>query len=396
MIGGKPFEAIAIGDSASLVKRITEADVARFVELTGDDNPLHVDRAYAEATPFKDIVVHGLLGASFISTLIGTKLPGEGALWVSQAFEFLLPVRLGDELTISVTVRAKHERERLLELETTIVNQARQLVLSGQGKVKLLEPRPAAIPQAEPTRVAIVTGGAGGIGRAICQRLAADGFKVVLAYHTNQARAGAVVAEIAEAGGTALALEADVSSPDQVLALVEAATRRFGAVTTLVNNASPRIAPGTFEALAWSDVTQHLDVQLKGAFQLAKAVVPGMKALGHGRIINITSQASDAAPPPGWTAYAVAKSALATFARSLAVELGPHGITVNNVSPGMTDTALIGDIPEKARLVVARQTPTRRLAEPRDVASAVAFLASHEAAHITGETLRVNGGTVMA
>ena len=129
------FESIVVGDSRSIVKKITVEDVRKFVEMTGDDNPLHIDRAFAESTSFKDVVVHGMLGASFISTVIGTKLPGPGALWVSQNMEFLLPVRLGDELTITCTVLRKHEKERLLELETVITNQARQKVLSGHAVV---------------------------------------------------------------------------------------------------------------------------------------------------------------------------------------------------------------------------------------------------------------------
>ena len=119
-----------------------------------------------------------------------------------------------------------------------------------------------------------------------------------------------------------------------------------------------------------------------------------MKAQGYGRIVAITSQVLDGAPTPKWTAYTVGKAALAAFARSLAVELGPAGITVNCVSPGMTETALIGDIPEKMRLVLARQVPLRRLATPEDVAAAVGFLVSPEADYITGETIRVNGGQI--
>src|ERR1700759_4803645 len=135
------FDAISVGDTRTLVREIGEADVRRFVEMTGDDNPLHVDRAFAETTSFREIVVHGMLGASFISTIIGTQLPGPGALWVSQNLEFLLPVRLGDTLRVSATVIAKHARDQLLELETTIVNQSGQTVLSGAGKVKVLEGR---------------------------------------------------------------------------------------------------------------------------------------------------------------------------------------------------------------------------------------------------------------
>ena len=102
------FDTIQIGDKASVIKKITVEDIRKFVEMTGDDNPLHVDKDFAQATPFKDIVVHGMLGASFISTVIGTKLPGKGALWVSQSMEFLLPVRLGDEITVTCTVVKKH------------------------------------------------------------------------------------------------------------------------------------------------------------------------------------------------------------------------------------------------------------------------------------------------
>ena len=163
----KDFEEIFVGETHSLVKIINEIDLRKFVEMTGDDNPLHVNRAYAETTAFKDIVVHGMLGASFISTVIGTKLPGSGALWVAQNMEFLLPVRLGDELTVSCTVLKKHERDRMLELDTRIVNQNQQVVLTGQGKVKVLTtaaPLATVMPKQRP-RVAIVTGGAGGIGK---------------------------------------------------------------------------------------------------------------------------------------------------------------------------------------------------------------------------------------
>lgn len=400
----KDFDAIQVGETQMLTKHITEADVRKFVDMTGDDNPLHVNRAYAETTSFKDIVVHGMLGASFISTVIGTKLPGTGALWVSQNMEFLLPVRLGDVLTISATVLKKHERERLLELDTKIVNQNQQLILTGVGKVKVLV---AAEPEVKPAadarpRVAIVTGGAGGIGKAICQRLAADGFDVVVNYRGQADRAAQIVSEINAAAsaaasdtgrlGRALAVQADISTEAGAQALYAAAVKAFGAVGVLVNNASPRISPKPFGATGWDDVQQQMDVQVKGAFLMTSAVVPEMCARKWGRIVNITSQVLDGQPSITWTGYAMAKGALQVFSNYMAAELGPQGITVNCVSPGMCETTLIGDIPEKTQLMIARQTPLRRLATPADVAAAVAYLVSNDAEFITGDTIAVNGG----
>lgn len=391
------FDSVREGDERSLVKPITEADIRRFVELTGDDNPLHVDAAYAAQTPFKEIVVHGMLGASFISTVIGTQLPGPGALWVSQSMEFHLPVRLGDTLTVTCTVARKHERDRLLELTTRIANQHGQVVLSGSGKVKLLEPpkpKPAE-PQAQ-IKVAIVTGGAGGIGRVICQTLAAQGFAVVVNYHASEARAHALVDELVTAGGRAVAVRADVATDSGAQHLVQAATRHFGGVSVLVNAASPRIVARSVDALPWADVQQQLDVQLKSSLAMIQACQPAMQAAGGGRIVSIGSQAADGTPVAGWTAYAIAKGALATLTRYLAAELGPQGITVNLVSPGMTNTAFISGVSEKQQLMAARQTPMRRLAEPEDTAAAVAFLASAQAGYITGQNLRVNGGGSMS
>lgn len=399
----KDFPSIQVGDAHALVKTITEADVRKFVDMTGDDNPLHVDRAYAETTSFKDIVVHGMLGASFISTVIGTKLPGPGALWVSQNFEFLLPVRLGDTLTVTCTVLKKHERDRLLELATSIKNQNQQCVLSGTGKVKVMEvtqPEPVSDPFTRP-RVAIVTGGAGGIGKAICLGLAADGYHVVVNYRGQGDRAAQIVQAIETQDVTqhgtvrALAVQADIATPEGAQSLYQAAIRAFGAVSVLVNNASPRLNPKPLAATEWQDIQQQLNVQVQGAFWLTRAVAPAMTEQRWGRIVNITSQVLDGEPSVGWTGYAMAKGALAVFSKYMAAELGPHGITVNCVAPGLCETPLIGDISEKAQLMVARQTPLRRLAKPADVAAAVRYLVSDEAAFVTGDTLSVNGGRVM-
>jgi 3-oxoacyl-[acyl-carrier protein] reductase len=171
---------------------------------------------------------------------------------------------------------------------------------------------------------------------------------------------------------------------------------QFGGVSVLVNAASPRIIPRSVDELSWSEVQQQLDVQLKSALLMIQECKAEMIKAGGGRVISLGSQAWDGTPISGWTAYAIGKGALSTLTRYLALELGPIGITVNLVSPGMTNTTFISGISEKQQLMTARQTPLRRLAEPEDAAAAVAFLASDQASFITGQNLRVNGGGSMS
>ena len=166
----------------------------------------------------------------------------------------------------------------------------------------------------------------------------------------------------------------------------------FEKIDILINNASSRINPQSIDDLEWEDVSNHLNIQLKASIILCKKVLPGMRESQWGRIINMSSQVVDGDPAQNWTSYAIAKSTLQTLSKYLAVEEGMNGITVNSIAPGMCETSLIGDIPEKIQLITARKTPLRRLASPKDVADMVSFLASDKASFVTGQTMHVNGG----
>lgn len=393
------FESINVGDIKSLEKTITIDDVKKFVDITGDDNPLHVNQEFAGNTSFKEIVVHGMLGASYISTIIGTKLPGPGALWVSQSFNFLKPVRLGDKLIISCKVTKKYESERLLQLEASIVNQNQELILSGEGRVKLLSPIATEIKseakEKSIPKVALVTGGSGGIGSAICEKLVSNGWFVAFNYRGNSDRAERLLARLQEIRpNSAIAIQGDVSDSIECENIIKRIGQIFSPPTALIFNASPSILSKTLDNLNWDDISYQMDVQLKSAINLTKHSINYMKELKYGRIVSITSQAIDGQPSVGWTAYAIAKSALETFTHYMSAELGPHGITSNAVSPGMCQTGLIGSVPEKTQLLVARQTPLRRLALPNDIGNAVNFLLSENADFINGQVLPVNGGIV--
>ncbi len=390
------FDEIQVGAKATWTHELTRADVEAFAALTGDYNPLHMDPGFARQTLFRRPVVHGMLSAAFISSLIGMRLPGQGALWVSQSLEFLLPAYVGDTLHVEATVKQKSPALRALVLEIHISNQQGQKLISGEATVKLPErmAEEAAV-NTHMSQTILITGGGRGIGAAVARELAQQGHAVVVNYVQAAESAERLAQEITDGGGRAVAVRADVSRADDVAALFALGRQSFGAIHGVVHCAASgsRLLP--LERLEWDDLQRQYEVQVKGAFLCAKAALPEMVAAESGALVFIGSIAAEGVPPAQQADYVTAKSALAALARCLAVEYGPKGIRVNVVSPGMTQTDLIAPLPDKAKLLTRMQTPLRRLAEPLDVAHAVAFLLSPAARHITGETLRVCGGAVM-
>ncbi|MBF0236071.1 MAG: SDR family oxidoreductase [SAR324 cluster bacterium] len=390
------FESWNVGDHAKFEHRITQEDIQKFVEITGDDNPLHVDRAFAEKTSFKGVVAHGMLSASFFSTIIGKYIPGDGALWVSQNISFLLPVRCGDELCIYAEIVKKHEKQRLLTLKTEITNQYKEKVLVGDCQVKVLEVKQEKIKENPLVKkIVLITGASRGIGAATAILLAQQGWSVAVNYCTDQNGAKNVVQQIKNNGGHAIIVQADVTKRQEVRDMVERVVRQYGTISGLVNNASSKIIAQEFASLEWGDIQKHLDVHLQGAFNCIQEVLPEFLTNKKGAVVNIGSIYSDGTPPVNLLGYISAKSSLYALTKALAVELGPKGIRVNMVSPGMTETLLIANIPEKTRLLTEMQTPLRRLAQPEDIAQNIAFVLSDNASYLTGTNIRVCGGQMM-
>jgi glucose 1-dehydrogenase len=250
---------------------------------------------------------------------------------------------------------------------------------------------------AEASRVAIVTGGDSGIGRAISIELGKQGTAVTVNYHRNAEAAYATVKEIEAAGGKAQAVQADVASVDDIQNLVDRTVEAFGRVDVMVNNAGMETRTSTL------DTTEHqfdlvIGVDLKSAFfGVQRAAKQMIKQGGGGRIINISSIHEDW-PMPGNSPYCAAKGGVRMLTRTAGVELAPHGITVVGVAPGAVHTPIdevtLADPAQKAKLEGA--IPLGRVAEPQEIAALVAFLASERASYGTATTYIADGGMMQA
>ncbi|MDE8653276.1 SDR family NAD(P)-dependent oxidoreductase [Novosphingobium album (ex Liu et al. 2023)] len=245
-------------------------------------------------------------------------------------------------------------------------------------------------------RVAVVTGAGSGMGRAIAERLAADGAAVAI-WDVNGAGAAETAATITAAGGTALAITADCADRAAIEAAASETRATLGPITILVNNAG--IAPFTrFLDVDDAELDKVLHINLRGPFILTREIVPDMLAAGWGRIINITSSSTQTGSPMQ-SHYVASKGGLLGLTKALALELGGSGITVNMIPPGSIDTPML----RGAAIMTAPDAisnygaalPVKRIGTVDDIAAAASYLASEEASYITGQTISVNGGRYM-
>lgn len=242
-------------------------------------------------------------------------------------------------------------------------------------------------------KTALVTGGSRGIGRAVCLELARGGANVALCYAGNEQAAQETVSACQALGAQALAVRCDVSDAEAVKSMMDQVTQTFGPIHILVNNAGIT-RDGLLMAMKEADFDAVVDTNLKGTFLCMKAVARTMAKQRYGRIVNLSSVVG-LHGNAGQVNYAASKAGVIGMTKSLAKELAPRGVTANAVAPGFIETDMTAALSQSARDALTPAIPAQRLGTAEDVARAVAFLASDEAAYITGQVLAVDGGMGM-
>ena len=267
---------------------------------------------------------------------------------------------------------------------------------AGDSFMESIIPKPAPAPRFLTDlsgKIALITGGSRGIGRAVAIRLAQAGAKIVFSYRGNHDAAQEVLGDLKGGGAHAMAVAGDVAVSADVDRLVMAALEAFGRIDILVNNAG--ITRDTLlMRMSEEDWDAVLDINLKGTFLVTKAVMRGMIRQRSGRIVNISS-ASGQLGNAGQANYSASKAGIIGFTRATAREVASRGITVNAVAPGFIETDIWANVSDEARKAILNLAPLGTIGNPEDVAEAVAFLASDAARYITGQTLNVDGGLVM-
>jgi len=396
------LEDISAGDKDGFSFTIDDALTGRFLGIIeagfhgGEDEALFTGgrrRAFAQ-----NLLVYLLLSPS-----VGMCIPGKYATFLGFKGRLEANLQSGQRYVMKGRVAHVSRSTRIIKKDIAVYGSGDKEKVLFNGRVNIMVNKPAvkmpsmadmresAVDPGFKDRVVLITGASRGIGETTAKLFALFGARVVVNYFRGRDDAEAIVEEIKKNGGTAMAVGADVSREEDVSAMFRAVVDKFGAVDILVNNAIRDFRPVKLQTLQWEDIQMDMDVVVKGAFYCSKEAIPPMTKNGWGRIINISTVATEV-PPPDQTKYVVAKSALVGLSRSLAVECASKKITVNMVVPNFVETDLTAGVQDAYKMKIASDTPMRRNAAPMDVAHAVLFLASNYSSYTTGQKIMVTGG----
>ena len=390
---------IFVGKETVIKKKIIKKDIINFSKLSGDTNPIHTNQQYAKKMGFGKLVAHGMLTESFISSIIGNKLPGPGSLWAEKQIKFLKIVRENDIITFKSKITEIHEKNNLAIIDIKAYNQFKELVFDSLNKVilskdikikglkknnqifvgkKLIKVR---------KKLAIILGASGGIGIAVTNKLLKKKFNVIALYRSDNTE----LKKLSKINKNLHIHNLDLNNKSSIIEFIKIIKKNYP--THFINCYSPKIYPVNFDKITNEDFDHYFDKSLKNIFLLIKECVKRFKVIGEGNIIDITSVFLKL-PEINFLPYITFKGSMTALIKSLSVELAIHNIRANSVMAGVTDTQQISDMSKKQKLLIAAKTPLQRIAKPSDIADAVYFLTSKESKFITGSMIDVNGGII--
>jgi 3-oxoacyl-[acyl-carrier protein] reductase len=387
----KNYSNWKIGDVRHVTHTFTEDDVKRFASLTGDANPLHVNRDYAEQSAAGGIVVHGMLAASYISTLIGMKIPGPGALWSSFNVDWQKIIRIGDSIRFTAEVTALQVATKAMDLKIIGKHEDNETIyLNAKARVMLMEKDIKKKNEKTASQRILVTGASGAVGKTICAELVKRGFEVI-AWGRDRNRLQRLCDEIGPQSCRFESVDlADRNELNQALSEVTKGEEIGGFVHAA---AVPLKFVAVDDPNNHDELLAHWQVEVLAFQMIAQALIPHISQ--GGGIVAVLTQAIFDQPPAKLSAYVSAKYACLGLVKSIAVECRPKGVRCNAVSPNLIDTPYTAEMPMRVKQIEAASNPSRRLCQTEDVAEVVSFLLRPESNYINGANVPITGGSRM-
>ncbi len=390
-----------VGDSEFFYHTVTREEIEGFAILSGDNNPLHINREFAERLGSRDIVSHGMLTSALVSRLIGTKLPGYGSLWLSQDFEFTSAVFPGDLLKVFGKVIRVLTRGELIDIEFEVSNQDAKTVLRGSGRVKL----PENISRSENLNIdlsssvkglsALVIGASGSLGGEILSALTSNGVSTLGTFKTNPNRLEDRISLLAKDGGVCRAIKLDVSKPKEINQVVNFFAETWGAPDIIINCSSLPPSGLKLEDTDMDSIINHIQSEISGYLAFFRSFRNSMVEKRFGRIISIGTSATSGKAESGWSGYLAAKSASEQVIKSIASEYAAFGITANTISPGLSQSGMSASFAKQAVIAAKAETPSRQLVTHSEVAALVSYLATSPSNAVNGQVITLDGGRTM-
>lgn len=385
----KSIRDFYVGQTVQIDKIITSDMIDEFASFSGDDNQLHLDKDFASKTEMKNIVVHGMINLSFVSQIIGTHLPGHGALWVSNSNNFLKPCRVNDKINFIALIKSIDLRSRIISVEVFARNQFNELILESKCEVYWPDTNETLTRNHEFGRL-LILGGNGGIGKALLKYLLTSTEHNIITTVRNkkdfknsfEAIKWSDRLEIIE---WSLEKEEDFESLLDILK-----TKENAEVSGYVNCFSNGLVKKDILDVTTDEVTDVLTSCVLQNYSMIKKLIHS-KLMQKGSIVFIGSTASTDAESD-WPMYSLAKSFQTALSYKLAKRLGSKKIRVNEVSPGVTSTDLTQNVSPRGLAIQKNKTFLKKLANPEEIAAVIGFLLSEDSSHISGQNITVDGG----